>query len=382
MKENMPSLGDARWHMKALPVNGLKMVDLFCGAGIGAVGFTLAGFEIVQAIDNQPYAVQMYNQNFNHQAIVGDIRQTYASQFPYADVYTGGFPCKPFSIIGKGEGVEDEKNGDLGYHFYRLVKEGMPKAFLFENVGGLVSKKHVSFFHQLMKWFEEAGYEVSYPEKENGEPTYLNCWEHGVPQLRKRIFAVGIRKDLGKKFVFPEPIPLEQRTTIRDAIGDLPEPNEVNNHYGFGIRNDEKPYVDKIPTGGNWRDLPIEDQEAFLGKAFYSGGGRTGFLRKVSFDAPAYTLTSMMNGKNNAQILDNTDKYQTSTLDPLIPLSRRFTVRECLRLQTVPDWFSFPDSISIVKQYERCSGIPSLMAYQLGIALAETLRNESASITH
>jgi len=398
-----------RWGMKEMSPNGFKMVDLFCGAGIGASGFKLAGFDIVYAIDNKQYAVDTYNRNIGQHAVVGDVRKLKAVNLPMADVYAGGFPCTPFSVAGLGKGKKDEELGDLGYHFFRLIQEGQPKAFLMENVGGLLNKKHRDFFDELIKLFDEAGYNVTWE--------YINCYEYGVPQLRKRVFAVGIRKDLKKTFKFPDKVPEDKRTTIRDAIGDLPDPDGSNNHHGYGIRNDEAPFVDKVPPGGNWRDLPEEDQKAFLGKAYFSGGGKTGFLRKVSFDSPAYTITSVMNGKNNAQIVDNQDKYYEGGFSPRyksrnrqkqwdepsftivsqprqlplypepanydirkmdeleVPPPRRFTVRECLRLQTVPDWFSFSDDISLVRQYERCSGIPSLVAYKFGIQIAELLNS-------
>lgn len=415
-------ISEYRWGMVEQKKNGLTMTDLFCGAGVGASGFLLAGYDIAYAIDNQKYAVDTYNLNIGNHAVMGDIRKLKSSDIPDSDVITGGFPCTPFSVAGKGEGTEDKNKGDLGYHFYRIIKEKQPKAFLMENVAGLLTKKHKGFFDELMNLFEEAGYVVSWE--------LINTWEYGVPQLRKRVFAVGVRKDLKKQFVFPEPVAEEKRTTIRDAIGDLPDPDGLNNHKGYGIRNDEAPYVDKVPPGGNWRDIPEEDQKAFLGKAFYSGGGRTGFLRKVKFDRPAWTLTSCMNGKNNAQILDNKDKYGISMIHnqedyykgdyspryksrnrqkqwdepsftivssarqlPLYPEPanydiremesyelappRRFTVRECLRLQTVPDWFYFSEDVSLAKQYERCSGIPSLVAYQFGMELARLLNNEA-----
>lgn len=408
-------LTEPRWDMKELGSNKISMVDLFSGAGIGASGFKLAGYDMIYAIDNQQFAVDTYNKNIGNHAICGDIKKLKSEDIPYADVISGGFPCQPFSFSGKGEGIKDKEKGDLGYHFYRIIKEKQPKAFFMENVDGIISKKHRPFFLDLMQKFEEAGYEISYPKKEKGEPMAINCWEYGVPQLRKRMFVIGIRKDLNKKFIFPNPIVEEDRKNIRYAIGDLPNPDGFNNHKGYGIRKDEAPFVDKIPPGGNWRDLPEEDQKKFLGKAFYSGGGRTGFLRKIEFNNPAYTLTSCMNGKNNAQIVDNQDKYYDGGFSPRyksrnrqkqwdepsftivssarqlplypepanydiremdtipIPPPRRFTVRECLRLQTVPDWFSFDDSISLNKQYERCSGIPSLIAYKFGIELAELL---------
>ncbi|MFF2531510.1 DNA cytosine methyltransferase [Brevibacillus sp. NPDC058079] len=409
-------LSELRWNMVQRDQNGLTMIDLFCGAGVGASGFLLAGYQTIYAIDNQKYAVNTYNRNIGEHAFCLDIRKVCSNDIPWADVITGGFPCQPFSFSGSGKGESDKEKGDLGYHFYRIIRDKQPKAFIMENVDGIVSKNHITFFKKLMRMFEEAGYDVNFPTTKKGEPSAINCCEYGVPQLRKRVFVVGIRKDLKKKFTFPKPVPIEERRNIRYAIGDLPDPDGENNHYGYGIRKDELPFVDKVPPGGNWRDLPVEDQIAFLGKAYYSGGGRTGFLRKVLFDHPAFTITSTMNGKNNAQIVDNQDKYYNGGYSsrymsrnrqkqwdepsftivsqarqlPLhpepanydirvmnvrnCPPPRRFTVRECLRLQTVPDWFSFEDDVSLSHQYERCSGIPSLMAYKLGIALESTLR--------
>lgn len=404
--------------------NGLTMIDLFCGAGIGAIGFKNAGYKIIWAIDNNKYAVQTYNNNIGNHAVLGDIRKIDPNNIPYADVITGGFPCTPFSFSGKGEGVNDKEKGDLGRYFVNFIKLKQPKAFFMENVQGLTSKRHKSFFNELIQEFDNCGYNVEWK--------IINCWEYGVPQLRKRVFVIGIRKDLKKTFKFPEPFHEIKRKCIRESIGDLPEPylynkelvtnHEFKNHYGLGIRNDEKEFVDKIPPGGNWRNLPVEEQKKFLGGAFNSGGGRTGFLRKISFDKPAYTITSVMDGKNNAQILDNHDKYgiknhyhteegyssnyksrnrqkqwdepsytivSSSRHLPLfpepknydirkidikkIPPPRRFTVRECLRLQSVPDSFYFDNLIPIRKQYERCSGIPSLVSYNFSIEIAKLI---------
>lgn len=415
---------ELRWGMIKRPKNGLVAVDLFCGAGIGASGVVLAGYDIAWAVDVKNYAINTYNNNIGNHAILEDIRKIVGNDIPDHDLMIATPVCKSFSFSGNMKGVNDEKYGDLSYHFYRLLGEKKPKAFLFENVDGMVSKKHKPFFDGFIKAVEELGYKVSWK--------VVDVYEYGIPQHRKRVFAVGIRNDIEKEFKFPEPVPVEERTNLRQAIGDLPEPDKVmnsnkdiqfvniekatiENHIGYGIRNDEKPFVNKVPVGGNWRDLPEEDAKKFMGKAYESGGGRTGFLRKVSFDKPAYTITSMMNGKNNAQIVDNQDKYYDGGFSPRyvsrnrqkqwnepsytivsearqLPLypepanydirkmaeydvspPRRFTVRECLRIQTVPDWFIFDESIDLKKQYERCSGIPSLMAYKLVMEIEKCL---------
>lgn len=407
------------------PLNGLKVVDLYCGAGVGASGILLAGYDIVYGVDIKDYAVNTYNENIGNHAVKMDIRALLPEDIPDHDLMIATPVCKSFSFAGKGDGEKNELYGDLCYQFYLKLKGKKPKAFLFENVDGIVSKKHKPFFRNLVRMIKKIGYRVSWK--------VIDCYDYGVPQHRKRLIMVGIRKDLNKYFKFPRVVPEDERTNIRYAIGDLPDPdmvmnskkdiqfinekkNDVKNHVGYGIRKDEKDFIDKVPVDGNWRDLNKEDAKKFMGKAFESGGGRTGYLRKVSFDKPAHTITSTMNGKNNSQIIDNQDKYYKGDFSPRyksrnrqkqweeasftivsearqlplypepqnydirkmdtynVPPPRRFTVRECLRLQTVPDWFYFNDDISLNKQYERCSGIPSLVAYKFAIEIEKYIK--------
>lgn len=407
------------------PFNGLKVVDLYCGAGIGASGILLAGYDIVYGVDIKDYAINTYNKNIGNHAIKKDIRLLLPDEIPDHDLMIATPVCKSFSFAGKGDGEKNEDYGDLCYQFYLKLKSKKPKAFLFENVDGIVSKRHKPFFRNLVRMIKKIGYRVSWQ--------VIDCYNYGVPQHRKRLIMVGLRRDLNMYFKFPEKVPDNRKTNIRDAIGDLPDPDivlnskrdiqfinnkksEVRNHIGYGLRNDEKEFINKVPISGNWRSLNKEDAKMFMGKAFQSGGGRTGYLRKVSFDKPAYTITSTMNGKNNSQIIDNQDKYYKGDFSPRyksrnrqkqwedasftivsearqlplypepenydirkidtydVPPPRRFTVRECLRLQTVPDWFSFDNDISLNKQYERCSGIPSLVAYKFAVEIEKYLK--------
>ena len=372
--------------MKQLPSNGIKIVDLFCGAGVGACGFKTAGFDIVWGIDNNQYAVDTYNRNIGNHAICQDIKTLDYSTIPEHDIIVSTPTCKSFSWAGKRDGFDNEKHGDLIFYFYDILKFHRPKAFLFENVDGIVSKKNLPVFDTFIKDVEELGYQVTWDVKD--------VYNYGVPQHRKRVFAVGIRNDFKKKYVFPKEVSELEKKTVRDAIGDLPHPeytknssravqfinpnytSPIKNHYGYGIRNDEKPYVNKIPIKGNVSDLPLEEAKTFLKGSYKPGMNITkgsGFLRKLDFDKPSFTITSMMNGKMNAQIVDNRDKYTNFDITQGIPMCRRLTVRECLRLQSVPDWFYFEDTVSLAKQYERCSGIPSLMAYKLILSIKDTL---------
>ena len=229
---------------------------------------------------------------------------------------------------------------------------------MIENVKGIVGPKNKDFFNNLLDILSSGGYRIKWK--------ILNCYEYGIPQKRERVFVIGIRNDIRGVFYFPDKIEQSKRVNIKTAIQGLTEiPNGLNNHSGFGLRNDEKPFAHKIRPGENWKALPIEDQKAFMKKGFYSGGGRAGALYKVDFNNPSRTILSSPMGKATAQLVD----YGNGTI-------RRFTVRESLRLQTAPDWFYFPDHIPLSKQYERCSGIPSLMAYKLFLNIADVLDGE------
>lgn len=343
--------------MKKLKKNGLTVVDFFCGAGIGAVGIEKAGYETLFAFDNNKHAIKAYNYNFpNHNAHVIDVNEITYDDIPYADLYVGGFPCQPFSISGKNLGKDDPDKGNLGKIMCDFIITKKPKAFLLENVKGLANKRNIGFMEELIAYLSSE-YNVTFD--------IIDCSEYGLPQVRERVFIVGIRKDLEKTFAFPEKSP--RKYSINDAISDLPQmPDNINNHDDlptFKVRNDERPYVDKVPVGGNWKNLPVEDQKAFMKKGYYSGGGRTGALRKVDPNYPAKTILSTPMGKATAQILD------WGIGDP-----RRYTVRESLRLQTVPDSYTFPEGVSPNKQYERCSGIPSLVAYKFTNEIAKLIK--------
>lgn len=342
--------------MIQLPLNDLTVGDLFCGAGIGGLGSKLAGFKTVYAFDNNPVAVSTFNKNVEPVACLADANNINFDDLPDVDVLTAGFPCKPFSVCGKRLGTADKKHGNLGEITLNLILHKKPKAFLIENVKGIVSKSNKTFFLNLVAALETE-YQVTW--------RLIDCSDYGVPQKRERVFIIGIRKGLQTKFVFPPAS--NEKLTVLDAIGDLPKvPSDlISNHAkDCGIRKDEAPYINKIPVGGNWKSLPLEDQKAFMKQGFYSGGGRTGALYKVDPNKPAKTILSSPMGKATAQIL------HWEGHEP-----RRFTVRECLRLQSVPDSFSFDETIPLMKQYERCSGIPTLVSYIFMKEIANVVKN-------
>lgn len=320
--------------IKQLEKNGLTMVDFFCGAGIGAYGFKRAGYDIIMAMDSVQYAVDTYNRNIGEHASCLNIKKINLNDIPYADVYTGGFPCQPFSLGGTGDGVENEASGDLGAYFLNAVRLKKPKGFLVENVKGLTSKKHMPFFEKLVSEFDAAGYNVSFK--------ITDCYEYGVAQVRERVFIVGVRKDIEKEFVFPNSLLPQERIHLIDAIGDLPNPED--------------------------------DHEFKNHKDYYKGGFSPRFKsrnRQRQWHEPSFTICSTARQLPLYPEPANYDIRFRDTEKEQPP--RRFTVRECLRIQSVPDDFSFDDSIPYEKQQVRTSGIPSLIAYKLSIALCQSI---------
>ena len=293
---------------------------------------------------------------------VSKITDHIKTMLPSADIVSGGFPCKPWSTIGKCDGAGNEKYGNLGFIMCLIIKALQPKAFLIENVDGLTNKRNMPYFLKMIEFLADAGFNVQWK--------ILNASDYGIAQTRKRVFIVGIRTDIKNEFIYPLPSTEEQssKPTIREVLADLPiSPNGINEHTCVHLRKDEIPFVDKIPPCGNWRNLSIEDQKAFMGNAFYSTGGRTGALRKVNLDLQAYTILSTPLGKTTAQIVDHG-----------INEPRRFSIRESLRLQSVPDDFKFADDMPLSKKYERCSGIPSLLSKLLFEAMINAISTDSA----
>jgi DNA (cytosine-5)-methyltransferase 1 len=301
-----------------LPSNGLTVLELFCGGGIGAVGFKAAGYDIIKAIDFDKSAVKAYRYNFGDYVEQADINEIDIESLPKTDVIFGGPPCQDYSLAGKGEGERGER-GKLVWRYLEIIAAKQPKAFVFENVKGLVTKKHRHTFESLIEKFNEIGYEISW--------RVINAWDYGVAQKRERVFVVGIRKDLGFTFEFPQPLEGDYRTKVlRDVIGDLPEPSKQIN--GGHLSNN-------------------------FGTKYEMAN------RKQSFDKPGATVTA---------------HHRCSYTHPGEE-NRRFTVRECLRIQSVPDWYVIPDDISLSAQYRIVgNGIPSRVAWYIGKALAEQLK--------
>lgn len=192
------------------------VVSLFSGCGGSDAGVINAGFDVLMANDILPYARDVYLANHPEtDYVLGSIANV--TSFPKSDLLVGCYPCQGFSQGGVRKA--DRKINTLYLEFARALNGIKPKAFIVENVSGMVRKNFQHLLEDQIKVFTDAGYRVSVK--------VLNAAEYGVPQERKRIFIVGIRNDFNIDYVFPEPThgvnAIRSFVSIKDAIGHLPE---------------------------------------------------------------------------------------------------------------------------------------------------------------
>jgi DNA (cytosine-5)-methyltransferase 1 len=190
-----------------------KAVSLFSGCGGSDAGVTAAGFDVVMANDVLAYARDVYLSNHPEtDYVLGDVAQI--ESFPGAQLLVGCYPCQGFSQGG----VRDpgRKINTLYLEFARALTQIKPKAFIVENVSGMVRKNFSHLLTDQIKVFSAAGYSVKYQ--------VLNAADYGVAQERKRIFIVGTRSDLGIEYHFPAPTHApDARTTIAQALNGMDE---------------------------------------------------------------------------------------------------------------------------------------------------------------
>ena len=190
----------------------LDTISLFCGAGGLDLGFKEAGFNIVWANDIDKFAVQTYKENFGDYVALGDLNEMDFNDIPLADVIIGGFPCQPFSMMGKEKGFKDTR-GTLFFTITEVIKNQMergnyPKAIVLENVRRLLTHDHGDTFKTIKHELKKLGYtNINYQ--------ILNTADYGIPQTRNTISIVCFRDD-SIQFKYPEKEKLE--LTLQDLL--------------------------------------------------------------------------------------------------------------------------------------------------------------------
>jgi len=175
-----------------------RFIDLFAGIGGMRLAFEAAGGQCVFSSEWDKFAQKTYKANFG-ELPHGDITKISERDIPRFDILLAGFPCQPFSSIGKREGFKHKTQGTLFYDVARIIDSHKPKAFLLENVSGLITHDDGRTFTTIIGVLTDLGYEIEYK--------ILDSSDFGVPQKRDRIYIVGFnrRKVKVNNFEFPKP---------------------------------------------------------------------------------------------------------------------------------------------------------------------------------
>lgn len=337
---------------KNLPSNKVfTIVSLFSGCGgkdLGFLGnFNIFGkhyeknnYKIIWANDISKHACDTYRHNFKHDIICDNIKNIDINTIPKADIVIGGFPCQDFSTAGLRKGLIVER-GQLYLEMKKVIEHCKPLAFVAENVEGLTNINGNNETIELIKKdFTKCGYDVTY--------NLFNAADYGVPQTRKRVFIIGIRKDMNKTICFPEPVRnqfsktkpwLTSKEAIDDLWGKLDDPS-IFNH--------------------TTRDVS--------GAKFYEGKKMQGNCR-ISADKPSVTIRAEHHGNIEGH-------YRTNKPDNPSDITgwRRLSVRECARIQTFPDSFRFKGAATYT--YKQIgNAVPPVLGWYIARAVYFSLIN-------
>jgi len=349
---------DEEFHVA--PLRDFTSVELFAGAGGLALGMHLAGFRHVLLNEMDAMACQTLRRNHPEWNVLeGDIHNVdFTPLRDKVDFLSGGFPCQAFSYAGKKGGLNDTR-GTLFFELARAVKEIRPKVFMGENVKGLLSHDGGKTLEIIRNAIAELGYTLV-------EPRVLKAIMYQVPQKRERLILIAIRNDIYEQgFRFKWPDPYRRVMTLRDAFfGGTLFDEDVPKSEGQLYPAKKARVMAMVPEGGDWRDLPEDEQKKYMGGSFYLEGGKTGMARRLSMDEPSLTLTC-------APAQKQTERCHPTETRPL-------TIREYARIQTFPDYWQFEGSMS--DQYKQIgNAVPVNLAFAIGRSLIRLLNDIDAA---
>ncbi|MFM2043366.1 MAG: hypothetical protein RLY86_1942 [Pseudomonadota bacterium] len=285
-------------------------------------GLQASGLETIFANDVSSDCIKTLDRHFS----AADLHKGPAStigSFPDADIVVGGYPCQSFSLGGKRRPDLDSRS-ELYLEFARCIDKVRPFFFIAENVSGLRSVGSGEYLRRQLRAFSDAGtgYDVSH--------AILKAEEYGIPQRRRRLFIIGVRKDLGLHYVFPEPTHGKGRLEFishGSVISDLPlwpegefyelggDPSRSFSWYYMSRNRKADWQSPSFTIVANWRHVTL-----------HPGSPR---MIKISSD--------LKNGFK--QVWAFADDYDLPAEKFRLPRPRRLSWREAARIQTFPDWF-------------------------------------------
>ncbi|HKR05452.1 MAG TPA: DNA cytosine methyltransferase [Bacteroidia bacterium] len=340
-----PSLSDVDYKFKAL--------SLFSGGGGLDLGVSLAGFEVKFSSDVEEQLCETIKFNFpNACVLTEDVRKLKGkairklSGVNEFDLLIGGPPCQAFSILGKRESFDDPR-GQLAYEYVRLVKEIQPNAFLFENVTGLLTLnkgKDWEVFKDFL--IGETGYTIFH--------TVLNSADFGIPQIRKRVFIVGFKKNV-KDFSFPKPTHFNP-----DDLGNL--------FYSEEFKWLPSKYALEKAEGLPNHEKRIHGDRVAKRYSVIPQGDRDKIDRTDRINSALPSGTVLVGSKAGGG---------RPFIHPKEP--RHITVREAARLQSFPDWYVFKNTGTW--QYRAVgNAVPPLLAKLIAEQIAASLQKSNGGI--
>jgi len=219
-------------------------VDLFSGIGGFRIPLEELGGKCLGFSEIDKYAIETYKNNFweyknGEEVELGSITNIGKLPFKQIDLIVGGVPCQSWSVAGKMRGFDDPR-GKLWHDTLRTIELNKPKAFIFENVKGLIDPRNKANLELIIESFEALGYKVKYQ--------LLNSYDFGLPQNRDRIFIVGIKKELKANKVFKFPVSKNKKSFLYEILENF---NTGEQHLKKDTFDPKELFGDKIPMGRN-----------------------------------------------------------------------------------------------------------------------------------
>ena len=354
-------------------------LSFFSGAMGLDLGIEKSGFDIRLACDKDRFCQQTIAVNRPNIALLGDINDYSAADILSAvnltknnsiDLIMGGPPCQAFSTAGKRQAFNDDR-GNVFLKYIDLALELQPKFIVIENVRGLLScpMKHrphdqrgINFpdlsedelkggaLNFVLSKLRLSGYSYSF--------NLYNSANFGTPQTRERIIIICSKDGLPPPFLQPThskngEFNLPKWKTVKSALQGIKE----HSHLNFPEKRLK--YYRLLKSGQNWRNLPEELQKKALGKSYYSGGGKTGFLRRLAWDKPSPTLVTH-------PAMPATDLAHPEEDRPL-------SIQEYKRIQEFPDNWILAGSL--IEQYKQVgNAVPISLGYAVGKLISSLLQ--------
>lgn len=368
--------------------DALTSIDLFSGCGGLTKGFSMAGIKSILASDIDENAAKTFQRNFPDTPFIcksitdiekSEVDNLLNDQTP--DIIIGGPPCQGFSLANKRRNkVSDDPRNQLFYGFVKFINWYSPRAFVMENVKGLLSMKNGEVLQTILEEFRNAGeyggYDVAYK--------VLLASEYGVPQNRERVIIIGTRKDLHLTPRHPEPTTIDHKVTVDEAIGDLPQINACEgqelmeypiapmNEYQRLMRGNIN-YVTNHIAMNHTKRLIARFEAIKPGQSLVDVWDTHGSVKR---GAPG-EKSEVKFGQNNQRLHGNQPaptiaaSFQSNFIHP--HLNRNFTAREGARLQSFPDDFIFEGMRTKMSwekglsQYQQIgNAVPVLLAKAIG----------------